>query len=461
MLKRKFNYLLLILVMITSCVVPLSTVHAVIQSSEKSMQEPGIKYENNDLGFSLTLPESWRDKYNVEVRDKTNVAFRVKLHRTYDDERYNNIFLFTIHVGDENLEKEGGEDFLIGTNNGKAYSVSVDYALQHYDRYEEMFPEATEGERRMIATMTKQITDILKSFKMLDKKANGRWEAPKRFTKNLLYDFEAIRTTKIGKEEVVFSIIKTPIDNIRTEVIKKPVSATNYIGINGGFNDQSNGTVEPRSISYYNPAMVTDGSTEVSNFNSTSNPERFPNTIASRSTFVTYYDKNEKRTKATIIPAASLDDVFKQFAPHQEVINAIGGKGYDINHFRGSKKDYSQTPLRRTILAYKEENGTVYAYLIITQSFVTVERLKLHVEKLGFKENENIMLDASGSTSMRAKIKKFNGKWEWYVDKGSEGIGLFSYFLVYLVGYFFDTDTKNPADRKVYNMIRLIDEPKS
>ncbi|HEK9104022.1 TPA: hypothetical protein SUB30_005587 [Bacillus pseudomycoides] len=259
----------------------------------------------------------------------------------------------------------------------------------------------------------------------------------------------------------MFSIIKTPIDNIRTEVIKKPVSATNYIGINGGFNDQSNGTVEPRSISYYNPAMVTDGSTEVSNFNSTSNPERFPNTIASRSTFVTYYDKNEKRTKATIIPAASLDDVFKQFAPHQEVINAIGGKGYDINHFRGSKKDYSQTPLRRTILAYKEENGTVYAYLIITQSFVTVERLKLHVEKLGFKENENIMLDASGSTSMRAKIKKFNGKWEWYVDKGSEGIGLFSYFLVYLVGYFFDTDTKNPADRKVYNMIRLIDEPKS
>lgn len=443
--------------MITSSVVPLSTVHAVIQTSEESMPEPGIKYVNNDLGFSLTLPESWRGKYSVEVRDKTNVAFRVKLNRTYENEIYNDIFLFTIHVGDDNLETEGGEDFLIGTNNGKAYSASVNYALQHYDRYEEMFPEATEEERRMIATMTKQITDILKSFKMLDKKTNGRWEAPKRSTKNL-YDFESSRTIRIGGKVVSFSYIKTPVSNIRTEVIKKPVSATNYIGINGGFNNQENEEVEPRSISYYNPAMVTDGSNEVSNFNSTSDPETYPNSIASRPTFVTYYDKNEKRTKATIIPAASLGDVFKQFAPHQEVINAIGGKGYDINHFGGDQKDYSWHELRRTVLAYKEENGTVYAYLIITQSFVTVERLQLYIEKLGFKKDEHILLDGSGSTSMQAKVKN-NGKWEWDTDKGSEGMGPISYFFVYLAGYFLETDTKNPADRKVYNMIRLIDEP--
>lgn len=468
MLKRNIYYLLLILVMIISCVVPPFVQSSIVHAATNQEQENGIEYVNEELGFSLTLPESWRGKYSVEA-DKTSASFKVKLNRAYN-EKYNNIYLFTIWVDDEeSSETEGGEDFPIGTKNGRYYSISVDYALYRYDDYDEMFPEATEEERKMIATMFKQIKDIGKSFKMLDNKANGRWEVPKRSTKNL-YDFESTRITTIGDEEVVFSIIKTPVSNIRTEVIKKPVSRTNYVGINGGFNYQTSGTVEGRSISYYNPAMVTDGSNEVHDCNMRSAGKEVP-----LPTFVTYYDKDLKITKAEVISAKCMKDINNHFKntktknndneddhhhhSNQIIINAIGGKGYDKKQWGDGKEDYSGHTLRRTILAYKEENGTVYAYLIITKSFVTVERLKLHVAKLGFKEEEHIVLDGSGSTSMRAKTK-INGDWEWYVDKGSEGTGTwYSYLGVFLIGGFLGM--KNPADRKVYNMIRLIDEPKS
>lgn len=473
MLKRKTYYLLLILVILISYVVPDFVQSSTVYAATNQEKINGIEYVNKDLGFSLTLPESWKGKYSVEANE-TSASFKVKLDYSYN-EKYNNIYLFTIWADDkESSETGGGEDFPIGNKNGKYYSISVDHALYRYDDYDEMFPEATEEERKTIEMMFKQIKEIGQSFKMLDKKDNGKWEIPKASTKNL-YDFESIKITRIGDEEVSFAYIKTPISNIRTEVIKKPVSATNYIGINGGFNSQGNG-IEGRSISFYNPAMVTDGSTEIHNFNSKENPIKKPESIYSLPTFVTYYDKDLKTTKAEIISAKSMNDIYNHFKnldhndhhhhSNQIIINAIGGKGYDINHWGGRKKAYFEDTLRRTILAYKEENGTIYAYLIITTSFVTVERLKLHVEKLGFKKDEHILLDGSGSTSMRAKIKKHNGKWEWYVDKGSEGVGLLSYFFVYalveslkFLNKDIDLGIKNPADRKVYNMIRLIDEP--
>ncbi|MEW5552157.1 hypothetical protein ABGT22_19835 [Peribacillus frigoritolerans] len=175
MIRNIFS-LLLILAMLVSCVVPPSiqqpsTVHAATNQEQVN----GIKYTNEELGFELTLPESWRDKYNIEVTDNGNVAFKAKLNETYDNEIYDNIFLFTIHVYDENPEIEGGEGGLLGTNNGKAYYETVDYALFHYDRYDEMFPDATEDDRRLIATMTKQIKDI--DFKMLGLKGSVAEEA--------------------------------------------------------------------------------------------------------------------------------------------------------------------------------------------------------------------------------------------------------------------------------------------
>ncbi|WP_176527764.1 hypothetical protein [Bacillus sp. AFS023182] len=91
---------------------------------------------------------------------------------------------------------------------------------------------------------------------------------------------------------------------------------------------------------------------------------------------------------------------------------------------------------------------------MVTKSFVTVERLKLHVEKLGFKENENIMLDASGSTSMR--VIKPNG--ELLEDGGTEGTGTwYSEIGVFILGPFLGINSKdNEANRYSYNMIRVI-----
>lgn len=91
----------------------------------------------------------------------------------------------------------------------------------------------------------------------------------------------------------MFSIIKTPIDNIRTEVIKKPVNKTRYIGINGGFYTPSwspfkdYDEYETCSMTYYNTNGLTDGY----NFNGCPDKHR------SLPTFVTYYDKDLQKLK--------------------------------------------------------------------------------------------------------------------------------------------------------------------
>ncbi|QTL52624.1 hypothetical protein [Priestia aryabhattai] len=637
--------LLVTLVVSTSLIIIFVVQPFTAHGETNKKEEIEIEYINKELGFSLTLPGSWRDKYNIKITDNSNVAFKVKLNKTYHSEIYDNIFLFTIHVYDESLKTEGGEGSLLGTNNGKSYWMTVDNALFHYDRYDEMFPDATEGDRRMITTMTEQVKDISKSFKMIGEKeaaaeemepkeqgakgqeaeevtnhetANGikytnkklgfeltlpkfwkdyyiveendrggvtfkfkfdgkvyediylfdifvenreysteeqemmgdvgilgigngktylitenlamdyynnydeyfasvpkdgrkiletmskqkkilhftvltagvakdnkalakkakgdTWKVPKRstLTKEAKdYSFEEEKTTKIGDEEVVFSIIKTPVDNIKTEVIKKPVSETKYIGINGGFYAPSYDSsidydeYRPCSISYYNPNDYNPNENELEkedlNKNSMFNRSSKNGPPVSRPTLVTYYDKKLRKTKAEIIPAESMkkiNDHFKNLDEtdhyhdysNQVIINAIGGKGYNIKHFRNSKKDYSENTLRRTVLAYREENGTVYAYLMVTKSFVTVERLKLHVKKLGFKENESILLDGSGSTSMQAEL---NG--EPYVDTGTEGDGsVLSNIAVFLRVPLWYFDLNGDANRYSYNMIRVI-----
>lgn len=64
---------------------------------------------------------------------------------------------------------------------------------------------------------------------------------------------------------------------------------------------------------------------------------------------------------------------------------------------------------------------------------VTIPQLKRKISRLGLKEKNCIMLDGSGSTSMRVK----NGS-KWFIDKGT------------------DTTTGKTANRHVYNMVRLI-----
>lgn len=422
----------------------------------------GIEYINEELGFALTLPKFWKGHYIVEKNDSGGVTFKFK----FDGKVYDDIYLFNILVENREYSKEEqemmGDIGVLGVKNGKTYLIAPNISIYFHGNYDNYFASVPKEGRKIIEAMSEQEmilkftvleAGVAENNKIFAKKAKGdTWKVPKRSTlpnEAKDYSFEEEKTTKIGDEEVVFSIIKTPVNNIQTEVIMKPVSETNYIGINGGFNHQGNGKVEPRSISY-------NGSSKGHNYNSKEDPETKPESIVSLPTFVTYFDKDLQKTRAEIISVKSMDDINNHFKnqddnPNQKhnhnsnqiIINAIGGKGYTKKHFGNDQKDYSLAELRRTVLAYKEEQGTVYAYLIITKSFVTVENLKLHVEKLGFTENENIVLDGSGSTSMR--VRKPNG--ELLVDVGTENWGLDNFIL-----NFFTSD----ANRKVYNMIRVM-----
>ncbi|MFP3886426.1 hypothetical protein U8V97_13325 [Priestia filamentosa] len=660
MLKKKIYYLLLILVILISCVVPYFVQSSTVYAATNQEKVNGIEYVNNDLGFSLTLPESWKGKYSVEANE-TSASFKVKLDQSYN-EKYNNIYLFTIWVDDkESSETEGGEDFPIGNKNGKYYSISVDHALYSYDNYDEMFPEATEEERKRIETMFRQIKEIGNSFKILKEEGAVAEEATKQKTPNgikytnaklgfelilpkfwkdhyiveendqggVIFKFKfngkvyediylfniyvaneeysseeqeelgdngvlgvgngktylitenlamyappdvfdkhfssvpvearnvikdmskqkKILSFKVlegvvgeeakegevrdeqppAKEKVSyeefcnqfgggggdasnicnnfltfrdfigeridaipkqsryiadrvwseqnfseqsdysfyieprlatnryltrFYIIKTPIDNIRTEVIRKSVSETSYTGTNGGFLelDYDKETNEiyklnSKNISYYSGAVggLTDGSTENYNYNGT-RQEPTP-----RPTFVTYYDRDLRKMKAEIIhDITSMDEINNHFKnldhndhkhhDNQVIINAIGGKSFDRAHWAyGKIADYYLKPARRTVLGYKEEGGNIYAYLMVTDTDITVAGLESFVESLGFNKDNIIVLDGSGSTSMRVKMP--NG--QWFIDKGKEPPLL---------------DLIEDADRPVYNMIRLIND---
>lgn len=88
-----------------------------------------------------------------------------------------------------------------------------------------------------------------------------------------------------------FYVIKTLASNIKSEVIKKPVSSSGYMGINGGLFNSSCYSCKPsgRSISYFS------GSKNNYNYNGTSSKQ------IKRPTFITYYDKKSKKTKVKIV----------------------------------------------------------------------------------------------------------------------------------------------------------------
>ncbi|WP_410982972.1 hypothetical protein [Bacillus cereus] len=581
-----------------------------IETEEATKQEQvnGIKYVNAKLRFSLTLPESWRDKYIIEETEDNNVIFSVK----HGNKAYDNVPLFTIHVYNEELDKqtEGGEGSLLGTNNGKSYWITVDHALYQYDRYNELFPDATDEEREMIANMNKQIQDIGPTFEIVREEAKSKKDATKQeqakgieyvneklgfsltipgfwkenyiveeneqggvtfkfkfdgkvyddiylfniyvvdkeysneeqeelgdkgvlgigngktylITENLAMEYynnydeyfasvpkegrnvikamskqkkilnfnvlerataeEAkgddnisenydyyLQPTTILFDDVSLRVIKTPIDNIRTEVIKRPVSETNYMGINGGYyytpkdpetDKRDYNKMEPCSMSYYK----TDGLTDGYKFNGC------PDKHLSLPTFVTYYDKDLKKTKAEIFPVKSMKDINNHFKnldhndhhhhSNQVIINAIGGKGFDLEqhgvypftwddlssiesfkqrfklNFKNGTQYIFPLPVRRTVLGFQEEGSTIYAYLMITLEGVSIEGLRYRLKELGFDEENCIILDGSGSSSMRVFDKKIN---DWVVDKGTEP------------GY----DNPDNANRHSYNMIRLIE----
>ncbi|MEH6986113.1 hypothetical protein, partial [Priestia megaterium] len=465
----------------------------------------GIKYTNEKLGFELTLPKFWKDYYIVEENDRGGITFKFK----FDGKVYEDIYLFDIFVENREYSTEEqemmGDVGILGIGNGKTYLITENLAMYYFNNYDEYFASVSKDGRNVIKAMNKQ-KKIL-NFKVLDTDEEEKtkenyteraktaeegetYENTPQETKDGIIEEEErgekyefieglqlsterpknydyyLQTTKYLFDTVSLRVIKTPIDNILTEVIKKPVSETNYIGINGGYyvpsapERKDYKKVKPCSMTYFNPG----GSTIGYNYNGCPGKER------SLPTFVTYYDKNLKKTKAEIISAKSIDDINNHFKnldknnhshhSNQVIINAIGGKGFDLEHYGfysvtwddfsdlesfskklgrnfQSKMQYmSPQPTRRTVLGFQEEEGKTYAYLMITLEGVSIEGLKSRLKKLGFDETNCIILDSSGSSSMRV-YDKDNEKWE--VDIGTEPFS-----------------SAPDANRFSYNMIRVI-----
>ncbi|WP_243526663.1 hypothetical protein [Bacillus pseudomycoides] len=461
----------------------------------------GIKYVNEDLGFELTVPKIWKNHYIVEENDNGGVTFKFK----FDSKVYDDIYLFNIYVENREYSKEEQETMgdvgILDVKNGKTYLIIENLAMyappQAFDKYFSSVPK--EG-RNVIKVMSKQ-KKIL-NFKVLGKKGaeteeikGKQGEIPEKSQENFGAIGETLEptdvtfykktTTSPHVELQTFYILKTPINNIRTEVIKKPVSETKYTGINGGFyapsyiSELDYSEYKPYNISYYNPDKVTDGSDEINEINglhrkgedAEKEEEKNEPKPYSLPTLVTYYDKDLQKTKAKIIKVKNLDEIRDHFKdiPNLELINAIGGKGFKEEYWGGEGfdekfKNYYAGPARRTILTFEEDEdkGIVYAYLIITANDVAVQTLIPHLESLGFNKENCILLDGSGSSSMRVWDSRKDKL--IFLDKGTENrLGsklekFFEYQPNFWEKKFWDILLADPpiGNRFSYNMIRVI-----
>jgi hypothetical protein len=102
-------------------------------------------------------------------------------------------------------------------------------------------------------------------------------------------------------------VIKTLANNIRSEIIRKPVSKSEYKGINGGFFDSPNDDYQETPTEGSSISYNADGG-EYYDYN-----EDIDNNIVTRPTSVTYYDKKLQKTKGKIVRAKNMNEVRKQF----------------------------------------------------------------------------------------------------------------------------------------------------
>lgn len=148
--------MLLILVMFVSCLASPFVQQSTVIAASKQEQENGIEYVNKKLGFSLTIPEFWKDHYTVEEDERGGLIFKFKFKgKVYDD-----IYLFNILI--ENREYSSEEQEMMGdigvleVKNGKTYLISENIAMDYYDNYDDYFGSVPKEGRNMIEAMSKQ-----------------------------------------------------------------------------------------------------------------------------------------------------------------------------------------------------------------------------------------------------------------------------------------------------------------
>ncbi|WP_139368356.1 phosphodiester glycosidase family protein [Evansella clarkii] len=182
---------------------------------------------------------------------------------------------------------------------------------------------------------------------------------------------------------VTYWILRTPISNIRSLIINRPISSTSNTGVNGGFFAAANGYNSPptggRSISYtrgYSTNYLYNGTA--------SNP-------VSRRTAVIY----NNRRSITRMNAARLSEITNRFGT---VDVAIGGTDFSSSSW-SSTAYYGAT--KRTALAWEGSN----AYLIVVRTgVVNIPALRSAIDSdlgLGLSSSNAVVLDGSGSTSMQ------------------------------------------------------------
>lgn len=191
-------------------------------------------------------------------------------------------------------------------------------------------------------------------------------------------------------------MIKTPLSNICTETICKPLTETSYYGINGGFYNTASYDQTPSSsssicvdVSEIGNSITVNGKTFAKNHNYNLNSS---GAQTAKKTMVIYKDANGSY-KATYRSTASRYTISNEFPQFEQI---IGGTTYTLADW-GEKAYYA--PLQRTVLAWKGQ----YAYLIVTEVLMTIPDLKNAVEQLGLDPSNSIVLDGSGSTAMQCK----------------------------------------------------------
>jgi len=211
---------------------------------------------------------------------------------------------------------------------------------------------------------------------------------------------------------IQLKMIKTPINNVKTRTILKPIKETGLTGINGGFFDADEGYNKPptRGASIVYERMATDdevtyeGRTLPYNYDyngSPSNPK-------SRKTMVIYRD-NVGEYGVEYMYARTIDDVLDRYeVGGGRVETVVGGTSFN-------ESDWSSTaynlPTPRTCVAWKGN----YIYLIIARHAITIPQLRESLEMNNLSATNAVVLDGSGSTAMQviingSKSKSFYGE---------------------------------------------------
>ncbi|SFS49585.1 phosphodiester glycosidase family protein [Paenibacillus sp. 453mf] len=196
-------------------------------------------------------------------------------------------------------------------------------------------------------------------------------------------------------------IIKTHLSNIKSETILRPISTTSYMGINGGFfrpvsDDAYNvPPAQGSSIAYCpedeNKTVSYQGRTLARNYNYNGNSSTNP---IARKTMVVYTNSSGS-TKAAYVYAATLGEVTSRFS---NIKTVIGGNSF-------ASADWSPTvynlPAPRTAIAWDSSDN---AHLIVVPDAINIPLLKSSIEYIGLNPENAVVLDGSGSSSLRVQV---------------------------------------------------------